>query len=77
MEETGRNATPDDLARAGYVQADQYNALLHRAGFVTSGAELEALRALAEHVRASSGKVTYPLRRELAALLKAIDEARE
>lgn len=76
--EMTRDATPDDLARAGYVNADEYNALLHRSGFVTNDRELEALRALYDHVREYGH---YDRWEELCetteALLKAIDEARE
>lgn len=70
-----QDATPDDLARAGYVQADQYNVLLHRAGFVTSTRELEALRTLAKHVRTQA--VSGYWHATLIDLLEAVDEARE
>lgn len=70
-----QDATPDDLAGAGYVQLDEYNALLQRTGFVSPGRELEALRALAKHVRTQA--VSGYWHATLIDLLEAVDEARE
>lgn len=72
-----RHATPDDLARCNYVQVDEYNSVLSRAGFVTSVDETAALRALERHLRKAWDRMPYPLRDEVDALLKAIDEARK
>jgi len=72
-----RDVTPDDLASAKYVHVDAYNWLLHRAGFVASAKELEALRALEELVRAKFSLTAWAIGGDLGDLLKAIDEARE
>jgi hypothetical protein len=39
--------------------------------------ELVALWSLEQHLRRASDRMPYPLRDEVAALLKAIDEARK
>jgi hypothetical protein len=77
-----RDATPDDLARAGYVTEEaiggSHLARLERLTERVAGRddrELEAWRALEQHVRAGrTTELSNGLTRER---LKAIDEARE
>jgi hypothetical protein len=78
-----RDATPDDLSRAGYSErfAEELKskvADLSERALRRQEAEIEALRALAEHVRAYGSLDRWEAYCEVTqALLKAIDEARE
>lgn len=74
----GRDATPDDLARAGYTPSAE-NGEVQRLCLESAKRtrELKALRALETRLRAAPARMPYPLRDDVLALLEAIDEARK
>lgn len=72
------NATPDDLARAGYTPSAE-NGEVQRLCLEAAKRtrELKALRDLETRLRAAPARMPYPLRDDVLALLEAIDEARK
>lgn len=72
------NATPDDLARAGYTPSAE-NGEVQRLCLESAKRtrELKALRDLETRLRAAPARMPYPLRDDVLALLEAIDEARK
>lgn len=68
----------DDLARAGYTPSAE-NGEVQRLCLEAAKRtrELKALRDLETRLRAAPARMPYPLRDDVLALLKAIDEARK
>lgn len=72
------NATPDDLARAGYTPSAE-NVEVQRLCLEAAKRtrELEALRAIEHRLRNSRAIIPYPMRDQLIELLAAVEEARK